>query len=462
MRITDPPSPSLTASKSANTTEQVESTLTSVGKAVSAAMQDARIRRELRDAMRDSPWDEHQLIFQEYIDTPAGQRLLVAAAAAAGVTPGELRDSITLLPELDLYVPLRDQRRTWRATPNVALAVSLNPEAGQIYLFGSDGRPLPLPAKWSGFHSAVLVLQPSEPKGVRRNPQPLGVGEVIQSEDDGESAPSFQWIEPDGTVITPDLDRVLAGEDPRFRVLTRATTTSADEYTRIDCVTIRFRDGGELAGNVELVLKAEFFDPDGRSNGTGVYTDYGFLEPAYGAEITQCPEAPLIHRVIPEGGPARIRVSVWEDDCDCFGNGDDYYGSRDFTVADRNQRRTVYNGSDGASDLELDWTPRPASVLSGASMTPLNLLKNSASTVTARALDQYGYGIPGYSVSQWWVDNPSLVSVAGTGALTAQVQSYYTPGTTLLHASIGGFTATEIVTVEELEACADPRQIICD
>jgi hypothetical protein len=92
----------------------------------------------------------------------------------------------------------------------------------------------------------------------------------------------------------------------------------------------------------------------------------------------------------------------------------------------------------------------------------LNLLKNSASTVTARALDQYGYGIPGYSVSQWWVDNPSLVSISGAGALTAQVQSYYTPGTTLLHASIGGFTATEIVTVEELEACADPRQIICD
>jgi hypothetical protein len=120
----------------------------------------------------------------------------------------------------------------------------------------------------------VLVLQPAEPKGVRRNPQPLGVGEVIQSEDDGESAPSFQWIEPDGTVITPDLDRVLAGEDPRFRVLTRATTTSADEYTRIDCVTIRFRDGGELAGNVELVLKragplgSEF--PSGKTTATAL------------------------------------------------------------------------------------------------------------------------------------------------------------------------------------------------
>lgn len=428
---------------------EVEVELQRVTRGVATALNDEVVRLAVRDAMRDSPWDEHQIVLQEFAGTPAGQPLVAAAARAAGESQEQFRSRLAKLPALDFYVPSRAQRQTWRGTPGVFVVASLNPEGGRVYGVGPDGQIREVQGRSGSGAPAgpVMVLHPAEFKAVRLNPQPKGQGEVIEAAYDGKAAYSYRWIEPDGQVITPNITDVLAGKDPRFTVVGEVSAMTTLE-TRIDCIKIRFEDGDSVtAGDVELVLKAKFYDPDGRLNGTAEFRDSDF--PELGSE---CPSVPLIARVIPDGGPAKINVEVWEDDCDCWGNNDDYYGNRDFVWTDRGQWRTVYEGGSAWSDLELDWVAQAPSVFTSVSVAGVFVYVGSSYPTEARALDQYGYGLPGYSVSNWWTDHAAVATVSSTGTQTADVTGH-SVGSTTVYATINGVTGSGPVEVHESTTC---------
>jgi hypothetical protein len=155
--------------------------------------------------MRASPWTEHKLWLQEFVATPAGERLLRAAAAATGIHVDELKTTIASLPGMDFYVPARQHRLTWRGSEDYLVAVNLN---GQAPTFGYDasGRGVPLDlSQPEPAAQTVLMLQTAEPKTRRIDPQPNPSGLTIQDPEDGELGGALVFRDAHGLTRTIEL-----------------------------------------------------------------------------------------------------------------------------------------------------------------------------------------------------------------------------------------------------------------
>jgi hypothetical protein len=428
-----------------------DAALQQVARGVALAMNDAKARQAVRDAMRDSPWNEHKLVFQEFLGTEDGRVLADAAASGLGMTRTQFLARVAHLPSMDFYFVHGIQRRTWRGTPGVVVGATLNSDAGREYRFDSRGETVGAPRRAGAPEYPLAALIPAESKAARQSPQPKGKGDVIEAANDGQRAESYKWVEPDGTVLTANLADIRAGRDPRFTV--RMSTSSATGGTRIDCITSTIRDGGYFAGNVELEVYAKFYGPDGGLLGTGVYKNHEFPEPEPDQSVVRCPAVPLIARVMPDNGTAKINVELWEDDCDCWGNDDDYYGARDFRWDDRGQNRDV--GNDG-NMIELDWNPIPASVVTSVSVQSVWVYAGDVSYSSATPIDQYGYRLPAQTVSNWWSGNAAIAGVDGSGTVVG-----YNAGSAQIYATIAGVTGSGTATVDPAPGSGCGSQLIC-
>jgi hypothetical protein len=414
-----------------------EAALQQVARGVALALGDSRVRLGLRDALRDSPWNEHKLVFHEYLATDGGRHLADAAAAAVGLDHAEFMARVARLPSLDFYFVHGEQRRTWRGTPGVVVGATLDSDAGKEYRFDARGSAVPAPAGRGVPGYPLVALIPAESKGVRLSPQRKGEGDVIEAANDGQEAESFEWIEPNGRVLKANLADIRAGNDPRFTVMMSNVPTNG---TRIDCITSTIDDGGAFAGNVELEVYAKFYGPNRVQLGTGVYKNHEFPEPPAGQSVTRCPAVPLVTLVMPDQGTAKINIELWEDDCDCWGNDDDFYGRRDYNWTDRGQLRDV--GNDG-NMIELDWIPISPSVITSVFVSPVTVHSGSTTWASATPVDQYGYGLPSQPVSSWSSDTPYIAGIDESGTVTG-----YNTGGTQINATIAGITGSGYVTVE--------------
>lgn len=130
-------------------------------------MGDPSVRAMLLAAMRESRWNEHKLVFQEFAATPEGQQLVRVAATSSGVQPSMVEAWIAQLPSLDFYVPVREQRARWDGADNVVVGLNLDvddptltgytPRGEVVRLDRRNGIPVPV----------VFLLHPAEPKYVR-------------------------------------------------------------------------------------------------------------------------------------------------------------------------------------------------------------------------------------------------------------------------------------------------------
>jgi hypothetical protein len=430
---------------------QQASAMQQVARGVALALDDAAVRIAVRDAMRDSPWNEHKLVFHEFLGTEGGTAVVNSAASALRMEPDQFLAEVAKLPSLDFYFPHGSQRRTWRGTPGIVVGATLASDGNETnYRFDSRGQAVPAPARSGPPGYPLVALIPAESKAVRQAPQPKGRGEVIEAANDGQRAESFRWIEPDGTVLTANMADIRAGRDPRFTIRMNTTSTGT---TRIDCIKSTIRDGGVFAGNVELEIYAKFYGPNGAFLGTGEYKNHEFPEPDQGETVTRCPGAPLVVRVMPDQGTAKVNVELWEDDCDCWGNDDDYYGTRDIIWEDRAQFRDV--GNDG-NMLELDWNPIPPSVVSSVFVYPVTLYTGGTASAYAVSTDQYGYTLPTQPVSSWLSSNTSIAGVDGGGMVSG-----HATGSTNIHATIHGVTGSATATVEEDPYSECGGMVIC-
>ena len=448
--------PGQTAVAVSTSSAVVEAEVRAVTRALALAMRDRSVRLAVRDAMRDSPWNEHKIVLQEFLGSSEGAPVLAAAAAAAGQQTSEFASRVRALPEMDFYVPGRGNRRTWQGTPNVVIAGTLNPEGGRIYGFRGDGQEIA-----NVLHgSMAMLLHPAEPKLRRSKPQRRGQGEVIQSAADGETAQSLVWIYPNGDSTVVDVDAVLEGRDPRFKVLgkTSAPTLaprrygtvtptpvnpSMYTYAYLEYFKIYFKDGG---GNVELRFDVKFYDPSGSHIGTARWANNEVPD-----EGQASPGIPLIAHMPPTNSAAKISIHVWEEDCGCFGNDNDHYGTRDFIWSDRNETRSVIDGSSVTTDIELNWVPRAASALARYALDDVWAYTGSWTHASVVAYDQYGYRLVNqqHSVTSWYTGNASVATASSTGGAYGQVNGH-APGQTQLFAVVNGTTTvSSAVTVED-------------
>lgn len=156
---------------------------------IALALADSELRGEVRDAMRDSRWHEHKLVLQDFVKTPAGERLAAAVATALGEAPEAIAARLAALPRLDFYLPFQDHRTTWRGTPEVLVAAAFVEDAPAIAAYDVTGSPLTLRAEDGVPTSPLIVLHPAEPKRPRRDA--AARGELVQ-EPSGLSEPGLE------------------------------------------------------------------------------------------------------------------------------------------------------------------------------------------------------------------------------------------------------------------------------
>jgi len=203
-----PPSPSIAAPTSAN-----ELSADFVARAFALAMNDAAVRTAVRDAMRASEVTEHKLVLQDFVKTAAGEVVVAASAARAGVLPANIQEKIAGLPPLDFYLPSQAQRRAWNGEATTRVGYFLNHDASTARAYDLTGA---IGALLDGRQSAeaTFVLQLAERKSRRISPQSRVPGMAIEDANDGTLSGSLIDHLPDGTARVTELADIVGLAPP--------------------------------------------------------------------------------------------------------------------------------------------------------------------------------------------------------------------------------------------------------
>jgi hypothetical protein len=319
-----------------------------VGRALALAMARQDVRVQVRNALRRSPLTEHKLVLQEFVRSRAGEHVLRAAATATGQSAEALAARINALPAMDFYAPFREHRITWRASGDVLVGVTMDPDRMELEAFSTAGASVSLDARDGVPAAALLILHPAEPKGLRENPQPDVAGEVIQDFVDGETSGGWSGGAEGGITTASDCDPYA-----RTCFNVGGGGTSNSDTTFVDFIELDHWDDGW--GSAEIELKATYY----RYSGTQVTTGSMRREGLYWNTPYYIHDK-LILREIPQGSGDYINVRVIE--LDAFFNDDQ--GNRDYTFGEKAQIIGIWTGDtywEGNIEkkvwtrLELDW-----------------------------------------------------------------------------------------------------------
>jgi len=153
------------------------SDLETITRGFALALSDPAVSGRLRDALRDSPFNEHKLLLQDFARTDTGQLLIGAAASELNQPVSELERLIKGLPLLDLYLPVRAHRTTWAGTSGLLVASVLS-SPPSLMAYDALGEPVVLDPDRAP-EDPVLVMHPAEPRG-RRAEVITPAGPVVQ------------------------------------------------------------------------------------------------------------------------------------------------------------------------------------------------------------------------------------------------------------------------------------------
>lgn len=419
-------------------------TIQTTGRALAVVInQDPDARRAIRDILRDSPWSAHRVTLEELIKAEGGEIIANSIARVLGESTRVFQRRVESLPPLDFLMPNSVHRKSWSGTPGVALVASLGPDSEHHAIYGFEGDPVTL--EDFDRQQVYVLLQPAEPRLKRVNPQAAGQGDVIQHEADANLAYSVVVNTHTIRPTNPSTTSPLPGP-------TILPTAYSSDATNVDWIKSYQGDGG-FDNWVEVLIDVRFYDElDRLIRQSSIRFD---IEKG----VEEYPAVSLISEVLPDSGFHSLEIDVTELDSFLNGNDDDW-GKREFGWIDRGERRTVYKSGNATIGIELDWQPRPASKLTSV-MVPYTegMFWAPPLHIKATAQDQYGYGLSGYNVSNWWVDNPAVASLTAAGGMGANV-TFNSIGSTRYGATIGGISGYSTIVVQDLPNCPPP-QIRC-
>jgi hypothetical protein len=179
-----------------------------LAQALAAGLADPGVRVSLRNAMRFSPYNEHKLVLQEFVETGPGRLFLRSASRESGVPEARLRELIGALPALDFYAPVPEHRLAWRATSDVLLGLNLDTKDPTLNAYGAGGEQVFLHSGDGVPQHAVLILHPAEPKGLRPGADSTRPGETISDS------------ETEGVLLSLDGDDCGGGGDEMIAPIT--------------------------------------------------------------------------------------------------------------------------------------------------------------------------------------------------------------------------------------------------
>lgn len=367
-----------------------------VARGFALALASPEMRAMIRDAMRASDLNEHKLVLQDFADTPEGRQLLAAAARELAVSEGRLIRMVKGLPEFDFYAPFAKHRREWRATADVTVAATFDPDNRYLDAFSINGEMITLDYEDGVPSAPLLILHPGERKVRQVLANRLVRGETIEDAD--ERAHRLK---------RPVLQSV--GFSP--------------ESVYIDF--FNYHGDDLFAGDAELFFEASIQTSAGFF--TGTYYQ-GNVENDEGYDVT----APLIH-VAPRAVGEILRIEVVEHDP---WGASDRYGPKEWRYDERLVIKTLYDerGNEGI-DVRLDWFAGTNRIPSAITISPSQPTVAVGATLQLSyvAYDQAGTAMAPsqHAAPTWQITNPAIATVSSTGRVTGN-----SPGTTTIGITI--------------------------
>jgi hypothetical protein len=255
---------------------------------LAAGLGDAEVRAAVHEALAGSALNEHKLVLQDFVRTPAGRRLVAASAARAGVAEAALVTWINSLPRSDFYVPVAEHRQSWAASQAVTVGYTSNQDLPLLTAFTAGGDAVQLDSRNGVPAQALILIHPAEPTWTRANAgAPARRGGVIEREP----------LAPQMTIINPDQC------DPEYQVCDPDPTTGGTGNPGTYGVLTRvYPWEGDAWGDIELLLKLY--------NGNGGAEVYEYVRSGFNER-----EETLLFTGMPFGTPkSSTYVKAWERD----------------------------------------------------------------------------------------------------------------------------------------------------
>jgi hypothetical protein len=409
-------------------------------------------------AMRGSRFVDGQVDAATFFSRTSSRQLVRDIEKANGWLAGTLASRVRAYPGIALQLPFRSHRLAWTGDGLVRVAGLLNTESELARTFRSDGESSVLtPDEARGQSEAFVLLAPSEATDERAQSRSTGAIEIV-----GEAlaAKRITYVSSSGDTTITTLQQVISGQD-------RNLTVSSLNGSNADSTKLGFFQANGYQdgyGALEMRLRTKFYRPDGSLDGEVTY-ERNDVTPGTAYNLDDL----LISRRIPDASGARINIEVWEDDCDCFGNDDDYYGQRSFIIGDRGQTRSIFGDPAGiinvASDItniRLDWTAKPAPIATSLALaiSQYEIPVGGVTSFNAAVFDQYGYIIPGASPSSWSAYQPGVLDIASSGG--GAIGTGVTVGGTVVSTSYGNLTGSAYITVSDAGPPCPDNQVQCN
>lgn len=347
-----------------------------VARSIALALHDPGVRGQVRDAMRASLVDDHKLVLQEFVKTPRGKAMLQAAARRSGSTIAGIEAQIAVLPPLDFYMPIEAHRQSWRGTDDILVVATLT-RKGPFFGYATTGNAISLAGRTRDQLQPLFMLHPSEPAGLRVNPQPATQGAVIQDPNDGPASERITWTPAGGTTITVDLaapnvaqqlttlNAAIAAAGKRSLLASprwTANVSDPTDTTRVKDYILYFCDDEECITSNEIRITAVYRNAAGGELARATYSRGG----AYYNTYYQ-PNVPIIFQRIMEGTGQYMLMNLVEED-GAWGGNDDWCG--DINVYAQHNGQTVQYPSDWqgctahpeyypSAEVTYSWTPKP-------------------------------------------------------------------------------------------------------
>jgi hypothetical protein len=303
-----------------------------IGKGLAIALKDQSLRSWVQHEIATSHYVEWRIPVRDVLLNRTSEPAVRSVHQRAALTPGDL-NSLRRVPDLELYMPLEDQRLSWRGTNDIEVAVRRPTE--DYVLFRTDGSSRVVPASYRP-PTPTLVLAISEidyndvelaVRGGSRSGS--GMGAPLRTNDAFSTLPSSLFSEV-GTAF---------GTDP-------------SQWSHLTYIRTTFNHDGGLSGSDEVEV---FGSIDGgtqfcvRKANVNKDTDYFFDPNAIGTTLA---------KAIPTS-PSTLFVNAWEDDSgSCVHTGsDDHYGQINLTTS---QFGTIWGTSNpGQIYVRVNATPAP-------------------------------------------------------------------------------------------------------
>ena len=298
----------LPSNSSANGAQAVQPELSSaakdqmlerLGRGLAQALKDPAVRTWVSNEIAASPYVEYRIPIRDKVVNEGNRSEVSAIARAASLSNADVAQLLQF-PQLELYMPLEDQRASWHGGVNVQVAVRRPTEDYTVYQLDGSTRIV----------SADNI--PSTPTLV------LAVSEIDFTDRDGGVRGGRNTG--DGMLTPASMTQPAAG--PAFSVRF-ASFSAVTQWTRAFSQYIIVRHDGGLAGDDEMEIFGDIGGAftecrryTGLKQGVQYFRNFANL-------IAGLSEAVAL-------GVGNVHVDVWEDDdTACVKKpADDYYGTK--------------------------------------------------------------------------------------------------------------------------------------